>query len=89
MELSGDAMKYVIIEDRLLRGTEDEGARLSLRTTNWIKPLHKGENINNIHNYRTIMIGSIMAKLFRCIMESRVKCMGLKNGKRVYGQVGF
>ena len=40
-------------------------------TTNWIKPLHKGGDVNNV-NYRTIMVGSLMAKLFGCIMESKI-----------------
>ena len=33
-------------------------------TTNWIKPLHRGGDVNNVNNYRTIMVGSLMAKLF-------------------------
>lgn len=37
-------------------------------TTNWIKPLHKGGDVNNVNNYRTIMVGSLMAKLFENIM---------------------
>ena len=41
-------------------------------TTNWIKHLHKGGDVNNVNNYRTITVGSLMAKLFGCIMESKI-----------------
>ena len=41
-------------------------------TVNWIKPLHKGKDINNVNNYRTIMVTSLMAKLFGCIKESNI-----------------
>ena len=58
-------------------------------TTNWIKPLHKGGDINNVNNYRTIMVGSLIAKLFGCIMESKISVWAEKNGKRAYGQAGF
>ena len=58
-------------------------------TTNWIKPLHKGGDVNNVNSYRTIMVGSLMAKLFRCIKESKISVCAEKNGKRVYGQVSF
>ena len=58
-------------------------------TTNWIKPLHKGGDINNVNNYRTIMVGSLMAKLFGCIMESKISVWAEKSGKRAYGQAGF
>ena len=40
-------------------------------TTNWIKPLHKGVDVNNVNNYRTMMVASLMAKLFGCIMNQR------------------
>lgn len=33
-------------------------------TTNWIEPLHKGEDFRNVSYYQTIMIDSIMGKLF-------------------------
>ena len=41
-------------------------------TINWINLLHKGGYVNNVNNYRTIMLGSLMIKLFGCIMESKV-----------------
>ena len=31
-------------------------------TMNWIKPLHKGGDADNVNNYPTIMVGSIMTK---------------------------
>ena len=58
-------------------------------TANWIKPIHKGGDINHVNNYKTIMVGSLMGKLFGCIMESKVSAWAEKNGKRAYGQAGF
>ena len=51
-------------------------------TTNSIKPLHKVGDANNVNNYQTIMVSSIMAKLFGCIMESKISAWSEKNGKR-------
>ena len=58
-------------------------------TTNWIKPLHKDGDVNNVNTYRTIMVGSLMAILFGCIMESKISEWTKKNGKRACGQVGL
>lgn len=58
-------------------------------STNWIKPLHKGGDVNNVNNYRTIMVGSLMAKLFGSIMEMKISEWAEKNGKRALGQAGF
>ena len=58
-------------------------------TTNWIKPLHKGGNAKDASNYRTIMVGSIMAKLFGCIMEMKLSSWAEDNDKRAHGQAGF
>ena len=52
-------------------------------TTNWIKPLQRGD-VNNINNYRTIVVGSLMTKLFGCIVESNISAWAEKNGKRAY-----
>ena len=57
--------------------------------TNWIKPLHKGGDVNNVNNYRTIMVGSLMEKLFGCIMEMKISEWVENNGKRALGQAGF
>ena len=81
----GSYRSYLIYE-------EEDKISLSLSlslSTNWIKPLHKGGDVNNVNNYRTIMVGSLMAKLFGCIMESKISVWAEKNGKRAYGQAGF
>ena len=39
--------------------------------------------------YRPIMVGSLLAKLFRCIMESKISHWVEKSGKGAYGQVRF
>ena len=41
------------------------------------------------NNYQIIMVGSLMTKLFGCIMESKISAWAGKNGKRAYSQVGF
>ena len=58
-------------------------------STNWIKCLCKGGDVNNLYNYRTIMVNLLMAKLFGCMMESNVSAWAKKNGERAYGQVAF
>ena len=30
------------------------------KTTYWIKPLYKGGDVNNVDNYRIIMVGSLI-----------------------------
>ncbi|MCO5568058.1 hypothetical protein L7F22_021753 [Adiantum nelumboides] len=52
-------------------------------STNWIKPLHKGRDANNVNNYRTIMVDSLMAKLFGCVMEMKIS-NGLKRMVNVH-----
>ena len=34
--------------------------------------LHKGGDVYNVNNYLTIMVGSLMERLFGCIMESKI-----------------
>ena len=58
-------------------------------STNWIKPLHKAGDVNNVNNYQTIMLGSLMAKFFRCVLEMKVSKWAEENGKHTYGQAGF
>ena len=41
--------------------------------TNWIKPLYKGGDVNSVNNYRTIIVYSLMAKLFGCIIRVKDK----------------
>ena len=33
-------------------------------SANWIKPLHKGVDENNVEIYQTIMVSSLIEKLF-------------------------
>ena len=47
--------------------------------------LHKDGDVNNVNTYGTIMVGSLMAKLFGCIMESKISSWAENNGKRIYG----
>jgi hypothetical protein len=58
-------------------------------TTNWIKPLHKGGDVNNVNNYRTIMVGSLMAKLFGCIMESKISVWAKKVVRELMDKLAF
>eukprot|EP00250_Pteridium_aquilinum_P030788 c42137_g1_i1 orf=103-321(+) len=56
---------------------------------NWIEPLFKGGDKNQPTNYRTIMVGSCMPKLFGSIIEQDVSKWAEGNGKRAIGQAGF
>ena len=56
---------------------------------NWIKALHKGGDRNILGNYRTIMVGAIMAKLFGCLMDKKLSKWAELNAKRAQGQAGF
>jgi len=58
-------------------------------STNWVKPFHKEGDVKNVNNYRTIMIGSLMAKLFGCTMEKKLSKWAEDNGKRAKRQAGF
>ena len=48
----------------------------------WIKALHKGGNKNELGNYRTIMIGPLMAKLFGGLMERKLSKWAEMHAKR-------
>ena len=56
---------------------------------NWIQPLHKGGDRNLLTNYRTIMVSSIMAKLFSTILKMQLSKWAEDHNKRAYGQAGF
>ena len=58
-------------------------------TMNWIEPLRKGGHLNNVNNYQAITVGSLMAKLFGCTMESKISEWIRKNCKRAYKQADF
>ena len=45
--------------------------------------------MNNVNNFRTIMVGSIMAKLFGSVMEMKLSSWAELNNKRARRQAGF
>ena len=49
---------------------------------NWIKPIHKAGDRSVANNYRTIMVGSTMAKLFGMVMENKISSWTEENSKR-------
>ena len=55
----------------------------------WIKPIHKAGERSIPKNYRTIMVGSVMAKLFGTIMENKISTWAQENSKRASSQAGF
>lgn len=46
---------------------------------NWIQPLFKGGDHNLLKKYRTIMIGSTLAKLFSTILEMKLSARAEDN----------
>ena len=58
-------------------------------TQNWIKPIHKAGDRSVANNYRTIMVGSTMAKLFGTVMENKISSWAEENSKRAKSQAGF
>ena len=58
-------------------------------STNWIKPLYKGEDVMNVSNDWTIMVDSLTTKFFRCIMNWKMSARVKKIGKRTYEQASF
>ena len=48
---------------------------------NWIQPLFKGGDRNLLTNYRTIMVGFVMAKLFSTILEMQLSKWYENNNK--------
>ena len=59
------------------------------RHENRIQSLHKEGDRNSLTNYRTIMVSSIMAKLFSTILEMRPRKWAEDHNKRAYGQARF
>lgn len=72
-----------MLNQALLEGFHDNW------TENWIKPLHKGGDRGTLGNYRTIMVGSTMAKLLGTILEQKISSWAEANAKRANGQAGF
>ena len=56
---------------------------------NWIQLLFKGGDHNLLTNYHTIMVNSVMAKLFSTILEMQLSKWPENDNKRAYGQAGF
>ena len=50
----------------------------------WIKPLHISGDVNNVNKYRTVMVGSLMTKLFGCIMESKISVWAEKKQESLW-----
>lgn len=73
---------------RLLNNAIENGFPLEWQD-NWLKPIYKGGDRNQLTNYRTIMVGSTMAKLFSTIIENKLSLWAEFNKKRAVGQAGF
>lgn len=58
-------------------------------THNWIKPIHKTGERSIASNYRTIMVGSTMAKLFGTVMENKISSWTEENSKCTKSREGF
>ena len=56
---------------------------------NWIKPIFKVGDKNQVSNYRTIMVASIIAKLYRTIMEQKISAWAESTSKRALGKARF
>jgi hypothetical protein len=54
-----------------------------------ILPIFKNGDKNIPSNYRTIMISSILAKLYGIILEKKISIWLESHGKRDKGQVGL
>ena len=56
---------------------------------NWIKPIFKSGDKNQVSNYRTIMGSSTTANLYSTIMEQKISTWAESTSKRALGQAGF
>ena len=56
---------------------------------NCIKALYKGGDKNELSNYRTIMLGPIMAKLFGGLLESQLNTWAEKTQKGPKGKLAL
>ena len=56
---------------------------------NWIKPIFKFGDKNQVSNYRTIMVSSTMAKLYSTIMEQTISTWAESTSKISLGQAEF
>ena len=51
--------------------------------------MYKGGDRNALTNYRTIMVSSVMTKLFSTIVEMQLSKWAENNNKTAQGQAGF
>ena len=56
---------------------------------NWIKPIFKAGDKNQVSNYRTIMVSSSIAKLYSALMEQMISTWAESTSKRALGQARF
>ena len=56
---------------------------------NWIKPIFKAGDKNQVSNYHTIIVSSTIAKLCSTIMEQKISTWAKSTSKRALGQAGF
>jgi hypothetical protein len=57
--------------------------------TGVIHALHKGGDALQFENYRGIIVGPVLAKVFAMILKARLSSWAEKRGLRARGQVGF
>jgi hypothetical protein len=58
-------------------------------STGVVHRLFKGGDASNFDNYKGIMVGPILAKLFTMILDKRISEWVEQHGLRAKGQVGF
>jgi hypothetical protein len=58
-------------------------------STGVIHALHKGGDALQFENYRGIIVGHVLAKVFAMILKARLSSWAEKRGLRARGQVGF
>ena len=54
-----------------------------------ITPIHKGGDANDPGNYRGIAVGSLLAKLYACMLNEKLMKWTEQHGLRARGQAGF
>jgi hypothetical protein len=54
-----------------------------------ITPIHKGGDVNDPGNYRGIAVGSLLAKLYACMLNEKLMKWTERHGLRARGQAGF
>jgi hypothetical protein len=62
---------------------------LEALSTGVVHVFFKGGNASEFNNYRGIMVGPILAKLFAMILDKRLSKWAEEHGLRAKGQIGF